>query len=103
LNSLLKLFSDKSIIAKHREYLDKLQWEPSLGKCKTPFVPAKACSQRVGVLNADGTPDTTPERLFLDDSVYADIYNDDRVRIEQTVASGIRTNFILFGASDLDK
>jgi len=98
-----KLFHDSSLILKHRKYLDKLHWEPSLGKCKTPFVPAKACSQRVGVLQADGTPVPTPQRLFVDDSVYADIYDDDRVRIEQTIAAGIETIFILLGASDLDK
>ena len=98
-----KLFSDKSLVAKHRKYLDKLHWEPSLGKCTVPFVPAKACSQRVGVLDANGIPVPTPQRLFVDDSVYADIYNEDKVRIEQTVAAGIETIFILLGASDLDK
>ena len=98
-----KLFDDTSLIVKHRKYLDKLTWEPTLGKCKTPFVPAKACSQRVGVLNHSGQPVPTPQRLFVDDSVYADIYEEDRVRIEQTVAAGIETIFILLGASDLSK
>jgi len=70
-----KLFNDSSLILKHRKYLDKLQWKPSLGKCKTPFAPAKACSHRVGVLQADGTPVPTPQQLFVDDLVYADIYN----------------------------
>ena len=98
-----KLFYDSSLTLKHRKYLDKLQWDPSLGKCRTPFVPAKSCTQRKGVLQADETPAPTPQRLFVDDSVYADIYEDDRVRIEQTVAAGIETIFILLGSSDLDK
>jgi len=39
-----KLFSDKSVVAKHRKYRDELHGEPSLGKCTVPFVPAKTCS-----------------------------------------------------------
>jgi len=35
--------------------------------------------------------------------VYADVYNDSRVCIEQTVAAGIKTIFILLRTSDLDK
>ena len=66
-------------------------------------MPAKACTQRVGVLNSDGKPVPTPQRLFVDDSVYADIYEVDRIRIEQTVAAGIEAIFILLGRSDLSK
>jgi hypothetical protein len=55
-----RLFSDNSLIAKHRKYLDKLQWEESLAKCKQPFVTAKSCSQRKGVLDANGKPRPTP-------------------------------------------
>jgi len=98
-----KLFNDKSLISKHRKYLDKLQWGPSLGKCETHCVPAKACSQHVGVLNADDTPVSTSQHLFVDDSVYANVYNDNRLRIEKNFTAGIETMFILLGASDLDK
>ena len=98
-----KLFIDTTLRTKHRRHLDLLQWEPSLGKCTTPFVPAKACTQRVGALNSDGKPVPTLQRLFVDDSVYADIYKVDRIRIEQTVAAGIEAIFILLGCSDLSK
>ena len=98
-----KLFPDTSLRTKHRRYLARLQWEPSLGKSKAPFVPAKACSQRTGVLDKDGNPVPTPQRLFVDDSVYAEVYEADRVRIEQTIAAGIEAIFILLGHSDLSK
>ena len=97
-----KLFDDKSLRQKHRQYLDRLQWEPTLGM-HTQFVPAKACTQRRGVLDEAGNPVATPQRLFVDDSVYADIYEATRVRIEQTVAAGIEAIFILLGQSDVSK
>lgn len=99
-----KLFADKSLRDKHRQYLDLLQWEPSLGNMRAAFVPAKACSQRRGVLDTDGQPVATPQRLFVDDSVYAEVYErHTKDRIEQTVAAGIEAIFILLGVSDLAK
>ena len=95
------LFKDNTLIAKHCAYLDKLQWEPSLGNSKVPFVPAKPCTQRRGVLNGNGKPVPTPQRLFVDDSVYADVYKHDKLRIEQTIAAGIDSIFILLGVSNL--
>ena len=100
---VVKLFDDKSLRTKHRKYLDRLQWQPNLGKPKAVPVRAKACSQRRGVLDKDGKPLPTPQRLFVDDSVYAEIYEDDRERIEQTIAAGIEAIFILLGRSDLSK
>lgn len=96
-----KLFNDPSLRTKHRQYLDQIQWEPSLGNVRARFVPAKACSQRRGVLDENGLPVPTPQRLFVDDSVYADIYEETRIRMEQTIAAGIETIFILLGESDL--
>ena len=55
-----RLFADKSLITKHRKYLDKLYWEKSLAKCKQPFVTAKSRSQRTRVLGASGKPLPTP-------------------------------------------
>ena len=74
-----------------------------MGKADTPFVPAKACTQCRGVLDDRGHPLPTPQRLFVDDSVYAEIYEHNRQRIEQTVAAGIEAIFILLGHSDLSK
>jgi hypothetical protein len=48
-------------------------------------------------------PVPTPQRLFVDDSVYVEIYKDDKLRIEKTVAAGIEAIFILLGDLDLSK
>ncbi|KAL7524334.1 hypothetical protein ACHAWF_000902, partial [Thalassiosira exigua] len=42
-------------------------------------------------------------RLFVDDAVYADIYQNNRERIERAVAAGIEAIFILLVRSDLSK
>ncbi len=34
-----KLFDDDSLRSKHQKYLDKLKWEPTLGKFKKKFTP----------------------------------------------------------------
>ena len=98
-----KLFKDSTLRTKHRKYLDKLQWDKHLGSQKKGFVQAKACSKRTGVLDADGSPVSTPQNMFVDDSVYAEIYEHNRARVEQTVAAGIEAIFILLGSSDLSK
>ena len=98
-----KLFKDTSLRAKHRKYLDRLKWDATIGTANTPFVPAKSCTQRTGVLDKAGHPVPTPQRLFVDDSVYAEIWERTRIRIEQTIAAGIESIFILLGHSDLDK
>ena len=97
---VLKLFTNKLLITKHRKYMEKLQWEPSLGKCKKLFVTEKLC-QHTGVLDASRKPLPTPQKLFVDDSVYAHIYKDNKIRIEQIVAADIKSIFILLGFLDL--
>ena len=98
-----KLYQDESLRDKHRQHLDQLQWESSLGTHTQPFIPAKACTQRLGVLDGNGNPVPTPQRLFVDDSVYTEVFEITRVRIEQAVAAGIEAIFILLGQSDLSK
>ncbi len=85
--------------------MDQLKWEPTLGKATRAFTPApaKPCTQRVGVLDSSGTPRPTLQRLFVDDSVYADVYKEDRACIEQTITAGIEAIIILLGYSDLSK
>ena len=39
----------------------------------------------------------------MDDSVYADVYEKTRIRLEQAIACGIEAIFILLGQSDLAK
>ncbi|KAL7535992.1 hypothetical protein ACHAWF_006478, partial [Thalassiosira exigua] len=99
----VKLFDDDTLRDKHRKYLDQLRWDPSLGNYKGPFTPAKACSQRRGVKDSRGNDVPMPQRLFVDDAVYSDVYQPDRKRIERTIAASIEAIFILLGCSDLSK
>jgi len=98
-----KLYDDKSLRSKHRQYLDMLHWDPTLGDPTACFVPAKLCTQRTGVLDSEGHPKPTPQRLFVDDSVYAEVFQALRTRLEQAIACGIEAIFILLGQSDLKK
>ncbi|KAL7544775.1 hypothetical protein ACHAWF_013580 [Thalassiosira exigua] len=98
-----KLFNDDSLRTKHRRHLDKLRWDPSLGNYAGPFTPARACSRRQGVRDCNGNDLPTPHRLFVDDAVYADIYERSRERIERTVAASIESMYIILGRSDLSK
>ena len=94
------LFQDSSLREKHRQYLDKLQWDPSLDSSATKrFVPAFPDSQNQGVLDDDGVPVDTPHHVFVDDDIYADVYF--RERVEQAVAASIEAMFITLGESDL--
>ena len=95
-----KLFNDKSLVEKHRKYLDQLNWSKKLGK-GTNFVPAHANDVHKGVMGEDGMPVNTPHHFFVDDDVYAEVY--DVGRIEQTIAAGIEALFLLLGESDLAK
>ena len=93
------LFDDESLRTKHRQRLDQLQWSKRLGKGKKDdFVPAHACRSHKGVLNENGRPVNTPHHLFVDDDIYAEIF--DVKRIEQCVAAGIESIFVLLGESD---
>ena len=98
-----KLFSDNTLRHKHRKYLDQLRWDRSLNGGDATYTIAKPCQQRRGVLDDKGELVPTPQRMFVDDSVYADIYNKDKARIEQAIAAGIEAIFILLGRSDLSK
>lgn len=89
------LFSDQSLRDKHRQYLDKLQWHPSLGKANARFVPAKADSTHTGVRSHDGTDDNTRQDTFVDDIVMAEVF--DIARVEQAVAASIEAIFIILG------
>ena len=96
-----KLFDDPSLRAKHRQYLDRITFAPDLRNGVPNAVPAKACSQRRGVLDEHGNPLPTPHRLFVDDDIYADRF--DVARVEQAIAASIEAIFILLGVSELDK
>ncbi|KAL7524214.1 hypothetical protein ACHAWF_000865 [Thalassiosira exigua] len=65
-----KLFEDKSLVTKHRKYLDQLKWSKRLNK-KLPIMPAHETSRYPRVIGGDGNAENTPHYLFVDDDVYA--------------------------------
>mmetsp|Transcript_16875 Transcript_16875/g.38682 ORF Transcript_16875/g.38682 Transcript_16875/m.38682 type:complete len:650 (+) Transcript_16875:2568-4517(+) len=93
------LFADQSLRQKHRKYLDMLTWEPSLGHAKRPFTPAKRDTKNTGVQDSAGADAPTPHDMYVDDDVYADIYQQDHARLEQAIAAGIEAIFIILGRS----
>ena len=93
------LYTDSSLVEKHRKHLDRLQWQKSLGSKKAAFTPAKKCSINQGVLDDQGVPVSTPHNFYVDDDLYAEVF--DVGRIEQAIASSIEAIFILLGESDL--
>ena len=92
------LFTDTSLRAKHRKYLDLLQFGPKLGR-QAKFTPAKRDALNTGVRRKDGTDASTPHNFFVDDDIYSDIFAVERN--EQAVASSIESVFILLGKPDL--
>ena len=92
------LFADDSLVSKHRIYLDQLQWSKKLGKIKpNEIIPAQTCSKYKGVLDIQGKPEMTPHHLFVDDDIYAEVF--DVKRVERCAAAGIESLFILLGKS----
>ncbi|KAL7530273.1 hypothetical protein ACHAWF_003311, partial [Thalassiosira exigua] len=63
------------------------------------LTPAKACSHNKGVFDKNRVPEDTPHAFYVDDNLYAEIY--DRERIKQAIAANIEAIFILLGDSDL--
>ena len=94
------LFDDETLVEKHRIHLDKLQWSKKLGKGSTN-VTAHATASHKGVLDQNGIPVNTPHHMFVDDDIYAEVY--DVERIERSCAAGIESLMIILGESDLAK
>ena len=93
------LFADKSLREKHRQYLNRLQWKKDLGNKRAGFSPAKIDTLNKGVMDAEGNPAHTPHYFYVDDDVYSECF--DIERIEQAIAASIEAIFILLGYSDL--
>lgn len=92
-------FEDKSLVKKHRKHIDKLRWRQDLGSKKAQFTRARACALNPGVLDTNGKPASTPHAFFVDDDIYSEVFDVDR--IEQAVAASIEAIFVLLGESDL--
>ena len=97
-----RLFDDDSLRTKHRKYLDQLVFDQSLGKSQErPFTVAAPDALNTGVLTQEGTPAPTPHNYYVDDGIYAEVF--DRTRVEKALAASIEAIFIMLGDSDLSR
>ena len=78
-----------------------MQWQRSLGSTNAQFTAATRDDLNTGVLDTSGNDVSTPHDMFVDDDVYADVYNVDHQRMEQAAAASIEAIFITLGSSDL--
>ncbi len=67
----------------------------------SPFTPATRDSRNTGARLPDGSIRPPPHHLFVDDDIYADIF--DSYSTQQAVAASIKAIYILLGESDLSK
>ena len=94
---VVRLHAPSSLRTNHRKYLDRIKFAPDLRKTLQKVTRVKACSQRRGVRKVVGRLQSTPHRPFVDNDIYADIW--DVVRMEQAIAASIKAIFILLGVS----
>jgi hypothetical protein len=96
------LFQDTSLRQKHAKYLKLLHYDRASGKTKhltfTRAVP-DACNP--GVIDAAGLLEDTPHHTYVDDDVYVEIF--DINRVEQAATASIEAIFILLGHSELER
>ena len=92
---------DKSLRNKHRKYFDRLHYQRDLGSKKARFTVATLDDINQGVADAQGNDKNTPHDMFVDDIVYADIYEPSHERTEQAGAASIEANFTTLGPSDI--
>ncbi|KAL7528826.1 hypothetical protein ACHAWF_002722 [Thalassiosira exigua] len=84
----MNLFADKSLVVKHRKYLDQFQWGKKLRNAKPDeIVPALPGAMHKGVLDESGNDVNTPHNMFVDDGIMMDVYK--KKRLEQAIAAGI--------------
>ena len=57
------------LVAKHRRYLDMIEWAPAVATGKP--VRATPCAFNRGVLDSTGTPTPRPARIYVDDALIA--------------------------------
>ena len=94
-----RLFDDDSLRVKHKQYINQLVYDQSLGKPQSrPFMKAVRDALNPGVASGEAAP-PTPHFYYVDDGVYVELF--DRERIERAMAASIEAIFILLGDSDL--
>eukprot|EP00957_Ditylum_brightwellii_P173731 13226932-Ditylum_brightwellii.AAC.1 len=85
-------FSDTSLIFKHKDYIDRVQFCPSPSD-SVVFAQALSDSIHKGVIRADGTPVNTPHNMYVDENLIAEIPG----RMKQAMTASIEALFILMG------
>ena len=93
------LFSDTSLVTKHRVVLNKITWCCSLSSRHKPhFTRVIGDALYPGILDDLGNPVPTPHGIYVDDGIYLDVA--DTRRFEQAIAASIKAIFILLGESN---
>ena len=88
----LILFGDKSLVTKHKKWLDMIKWSDPPDD-DVVFTQATPCSKNRGILNSDGTEKPLPHHIYVDDDLMGCI----RRRLVHTLAAAIRSVFIIMG------
>lgn len=97
-----RLFPDGTLLPKHAKYIQQLHFDRCLGKpTSLPFTRTVPDGFNHGVRDEHGEDSDTPHHTYVDDDIYADIW--DRVWIKQAVLASIEAVFLLLGHSDLHK
>ena len=78
-----------------------MKWQHSLGSQKAKFTVATPNDMNKGVLDESGEAVNTPQDMFVDDLVYADVFGVVNQRMEQAAAASIEAIFTTLGESDL--
>ena len=77
------LFKDDALRAKHRKYLDCMQWQRSPCSTKALFTVATHDNINKRVVDASGNDISAPHNMFVDADVYADVYDDTHQQVER--------------------
>ncbi|KAL3779516.1 hypothetical protein HJC23_011152 [Cyclotella cryptica] len=94
------LFDDNTLCTKHRKYLDRLQWDRSLGKTHgSAFTRSMRDPNLPSPRTSLGTLAPTPHSVYVDDGIYIEFFK--KNRIERAAAASIEAIFILLGPSAL--
>lgn len=84
----LRLFPDETLRSQHAKYLSQLNFDRCLGKpTRLPFTRAIPDGFNRGVRDATGTDIDTPHHTYVDDDIYADIWDKDRILASRASSS----------------
>ena len=75
-----ELFDGESLVAKHRAYLDRLQWQRSLGSKKAKLTQATPDSLNTSVQDSNGQDVKTSHDMYINNDLYTEIYCRERIK-----------------------